>query len=99
MAENYIRISTIRTLDDKVFITQFYPDGDKTLTIYANGILEKYSYGAETKIENDIMQTKDLEFLSTIICSEGDDSIIFMIPSDIIAGNEEDNPCLLEVHV
>lgn len=99
VAENYIRISTIRTLDDKVFITQFYPDGDKTLTIYANGILEKYSYGAETKIENDIMQTKDLEFLSTIICSEGDDSIIFMIPSDIIAGNEEDNPCLLEVHV
>lgn len=100
VAEDYVRTSTIRTLNNKALITQFYPDGKKTMTIYAKGKVERYAYGAESEIENDIIDTKDLAFLSTLICSEGDDAFIFMIPADsMIDHEEEDNPCLLEVYM
>lgn len=60
-----------------------------------------YPYGENSIIENDIVPTEDLRFLSTIICSNGDDSFLFMIPTISIDKkenvNEDDNPWLLEV--
>lgn len=100
VAQDYIRTSTIRTLNDKVWITQFHPDGNKTIAIYNKGTAERYVYSKKSEIENDIIRSSDLEFLSTIICSEGDDAIIFMIPAENVTGHkEEDNPCLLEVYM
>ena len=99
--ENYSCLSTVRIIGDNVLLTIFSPNEKKEMIIGKKGEYTVYPYEENGVIENDIVPTDDLRFLSTIICSNGDDSFIFMIPASSINKkekvNEDDNPWLLEV--
>ena len=93
----YVRISTVRTLGDSYLFTLFCPDGKKKMLVCADGKSEVYSYGSGKSLVNDIFPSDDLTFLSTVICCRGDDSFLFMIPAEVLNGDSEANPVLLEV--
>lgn len=99
--DNYSCLSTVRTIGDNVILTIFSPNEKKEMIVGKRGEYTIYPYGENSIIENDIVPTEDLRFLSTIICSNGDDSFLFMIPTISIDKkenvNEDDNPWLLEV--
>ena len=97
--EEYIFLSTVRTLGDDVLMTKFYPDKEKVIVIGNKEGLKGYTYGKDATLENDIIPRKNLNFLSSIICCEGDNSFIFMIPAETISKDkikDDDNPWLLE---
>lgn len=102
IAENYTRTSTIRNVDDNYVLTKFCPNGDKEFVIVEdNSYTKSFLYeGKNVTIENDLIGTKDLSFLSTIICCKAEDAIMFLIFPDMLTDENVDldeNPAILEV--
>lgn len=95
LAEKYVEITNYQQLGDKTTVTSRWPDKKWKYTVGGKGIESAtYTYFPESEslIENDILTDADPRLLATQVCSDSDDSILF-----IDEYSEDSNPRLLEV--
>lgn len=112
VAETYTLLSAVRVVGETAILIMKYPDR-KTITVSRCGHSDTYAYSpSSTYLNNDIVSTKDLDFLTSIVACDSDDSFLFIIPAEkidseseslgdnksIIQVNPDDNPLLLELY-
>lgn len=99
ISEFFIRLSSIRVCEDDLLLTTKYPDGKNRITLCKGGKCRSYDYFPEAiYLKNNIVETTDMRFLSTLICCDSDSGFLFMVPSTLLKNDEkEDNPFLLDM--
>lgn len=100
MSENFVCLSAIRAFDKNVLFVKFYPDGTKELLAKIGGKdLFMIFAGNNVNVQNDLFDSANLLFLTTMTACESDDSFLFSIPISILKMKgikEDDNFWLLE---
>lgn len=77
----FIRIHTIQSNKEKTLLITLHPQKDMMTIIDKNNETQTYQiYPNSSSLKNDIIPTKDMNFLKTISGCKSDDSFLFKIP-------------------
>lgn len=100
VVQDFVRMSSVRTFNDKVLIVTKHPNGKDCLTVSDKGKSATYELRPSAHgLRNDILEATDCSFINTLICCESDSGFLFMIPASLSDKGEMDevNPTLLDV--
>lgn len=99
IAKSFIRLSSIGVCGDDLILVTKHPDGKDMITLCKGNKCRSYEYFPKAiYLNNDIVETTDMRFLSTLICCDSDSGFLFMVPSTLLKNDEtEDNPFLLDM--
>ena len=102
IAEQFVRLSSFKVHGHQIWLTTKHPDGRNVLTLFQDGRCTSYEYFPKAvSLQNDLISTTDLRFLSTLICCDSNTGFLFLVSSDLMQPadmeQEEENPVLLVV--
>ena len=95
--KNKTYVIDFREYGDKLFLTVHEAGGDMYIVVYdaKNDIVKSCRYRPEASIQNNINGTNDLNFISSIVRGDSDDSLLMtMNPADDMEMDQ--NPAILE---
>lgn len=73
VVQDFVRMSSVRTFNDKVLIVTKHPNGKDCLTVSDKGKSATYELRPSAHgLRNDILEATDCSFINTLICCESD---------------------------